>query len=397
MAASLGGVVAAQDAELNAAQVIRNLADKCQEAKSFAFEGDLILQGQRGQSPGRLLAQAHVTFAVAPDRKYSLHIQPVDGDDYFLVSDGQKSWAYVPKLKQYTRQESSALAEDEEGEIESGPSASSEERDLTDTFTRMIIPALGGMSLSAESIDREGSAEVKYGGKNRTWPLIRVLSHRSESGGRTLLQLAVDPSTLAVGRLVSSNVSYSNGEKTIVQLKIIFSDFRIGADLPESTFVFDPPAKAKLVDALPLPGQTGSFLLKRPAPDFEARTLDGKRVRLSELRGKVVVLAFWASWCGPCRRELPGIGRIIRDESGGGVVVLGVNDEDRDAARDFLQTMGLRNFTTLDDASRKIHQLYRVRSIPNTFLIDQEGTVVRFFGGMRDESTLRDAIAQVAR
>ena len=104
------------------------------------------------------------------------------------------------------------------------------------------------------------------------------------------------------------------------------------------------------------------------------------------------MLAFWASWCGPCRRELPTITQLNRDYEDKGLVVLGINDEGKSRARKYSQEAGL-GFPTLDDTGRKAHRSYRVRSIPTTFLIDPEGRIVRFFRGAKDEETLRSALA----
>ena len=154
---------------------------------------------------------------------------------------------------------------------------------------------------------------------------------------------------------------------------------------------FDPPKKAKLVDDLMIPGQPGSVLLNHPSPDFEARTLTGKKVKLSDLRGKVVLLDFWASWCPPCRAELPTIAKLSAEFKTKGLAVYGVDDEERGTARKYLEKAGLE-LPTLEDAARKAHHLYRVDAIPTVFVISQDGTVVKWFRGGRTEASLRQAL-----
>jgi peroxiredoxin len=131
--------------------------------------------------------------------------------------------------------------------------------------------------------------------------------------------------------------------------------------------------------------------LNRPAPEFEAKTLDGERVRLGELRNRPVLLNFWASWCGPCRRELPAIVKLHEELKSKGLVVLGVNDEGKGTAQEFADKAGL-TFPTLDDSRLKLHRLYRVTNIPTIFIIDREGRVVRFLRGAHDEAELRAAL-----
>lgn len=390
------GVAAAEGREaelsqLNIRKIIADVATKCEAANEYWFEGELQVVGQRGEVPARLLTKAKVRLAVAPGGKSFLQVEPHDKDSYMLVSDGQKLWAYVPRLKQYTETDGAPIKG--EGEQEENDSDSDQERDLAETFSYSLVPALGRMVRQAEAIGRKGFEEVKFGGRKHSWPVVQVVSKKT-AAGQDLIEFTVDPESLQVARLVLANVSYRNAERTVIRTTADFSSFKVGEAVPDSTFVFEPPKKAKLVDAVPIPGQTGSFLLNQEAPDFEVRTLDGDRVRLSELRGKPVLLNFWASWCGPCRRELPSIVKLHEELKSDGLVVLGVNDEGRDVAREYAAKAGL-SFTTLDDSRLKLHRLYRVRNIPSMFLIDRDGKIVRFLRGARDEAALRAALRSV--
>ena len=381
-----------QDAAFDFRMAVHTLAAKCETAKNYAFEGELELAGQRGSTPGRILAKAKIKLAVSEPGKYLLRVEPLGRDEYLLVSDGQKSWAYVPKLKQYTEQESASVADsgdDEEGS--GGGGGSDDERDLAETWAHLVISTLARMEQNAQSAAIAGTGEVKYEGAKHKWPVVRVMSARDPQGGLSLIEVTLDPATLNVGKLVWSNASYSKGEKTVIRLTVDFSSFQVGEKIPDSTFAFDPPKKSKLVDAVPIPGQTGSFLVNKPAPDFELKTLDGEKIRLSELRGHPVLLSFWASWCGPCRRELPGLSKISNEYKAKGLQVLGVNDEGKGTAGKYVKEAGL-TFDTLDDSGLKAHRLYRVRSIPTVFLIDKDGKVVRFFKGSRDEEAFRSAL-----
>src|SRR5882724_2332467 len=98
----------------DAAKVIKDISALCESAKAYSFEGDLLLEGQRGTSPGKVLAKAKVRLAVAPGGKSFLRLESEEKGDYLLVSNGQKSWAFVPKLKQYTEQESATLDDSED-------------------------------------------------------------------------------------------------------------------------------------------------------------------------------------------------------------------------------------------------------------------------------------------
>jgi len=258
-------------------------------------------------------------------------------------------------------------------------------------WAHLVISTLGRLEENAQTATVAGAGEVKFEGAKQKWPVVRELSPRDEKGGLTLTEVTLDPATLNVGRLVWSNASYTKGEKFLIRMTVEFSSFHIGEKIPDSTFTFEPPKKSKLVDAVPIPGQTGSFLVNKAAPDFELKTLDGEKVRLSEQRGHPVLLSFWASWCGPCRRELPNLAKISSEYKSKGLLVLGVNDEGKGPASKYVKEASL-TFDTLDDSGLKAHRLYRVRSIPSVFLIDKDGKVVRFFKGAHDEEALRSAL-----
>ena len=111
------------------------------------------------------------------------------------------------------------------------------------------------------------------------------------------------------------------------------------------------------------------------APDFVSRSDSGRNVRLSELRGQVVLINFWASWCGPCRQELPLLNRIYDQYRPAGFMLLAVNvDDNRKDAEAMLKRLNLR-FPTLFDGNKKVAKQYRVDTMPATLLIDRDGRV----------------------
>lgn len=121
------------------------------------------------------------------------------------------------------------------------------------------------------------------------------------------------------------------------------------------------------VSAAPETGKT--------APDFALKSDSGQNVRLSELRGQVVLVNFWASWCPPCRQELPLLGNLYSQYRTAGFVLLGVNvDDDRKNATAMAQRLGLR-FPTLFDADKAVSRRYGVDTMPTTLLIDRDGRV----------------------
>src|SRR5579871_737161 len=179
----LSGNLGAQDAPFDFRKAIQDISVRCEAARDYLFEGGMEVSGQRGSQPARLLAKGKIKLAVSDPGKYFLRVEAVNQDEYMLVSDGQKSWAYVPKLKQYTEQESATVTNSDDDE-ESNDDGFDAERNLTETFARLVIPTLAKLAKTAAMADTKGSAEVKFGGKKQSWPVVRVVSRDDGQGGR---------------------------------------------------------------------------------------------------------------------------------------------------------------------------------------------------------------------
>ena len=113
----------------------------------------------------------------------------------------------------------------------------------------------------------------------------------------------------------------------------------------------------------------------QPAPDFALKSSTGENLRLSEYRGDVVMINFWATWCGPCRQEMPLLDELYTRYQRVGFNLLGVNiDDDSRRAMKMVEELGV-NFPVLFDARKEVSKLYEVEAMPVTVLVDREGTV----------------------
>ena len=120
------------------------------------------------------------------------------------------------------------------------------------------------------------------------------------------------------------------------------------------------------------------------APDFTLRSAEGKNLRLNEQRGQVVLVNFWATWCGPCRQEMPHLNRLYDKYKASGFTLLGVNiDDDPRTAASTASRMGLK-FPVLLDADKSVSKLYDLGSMPATVLIDRDGKVRFLHRGYRE-------------
>ena len=119
------------------------------------------------------------------------------------------------------------------------------------------------------------------------------------------------------------------------------------------------------------------------APDFALRSAAGSNLRLSEHRGQVVMINFWATWCGPCRQEMPKLDEIFARYERAGFALLGVNiDEDSERAQRLADELGV-SFPLLFDDEQNVSRLYDVQAMPMTVMVDRSGKVRSVHYGYR--------------
>ena len=132
------------------------------------------------------------------------------------------------------------------------------------------------------------------------------------------------------------------------------------------------------------------------APDFTLDSLDGNKVTLSELRGKVLVVNFWATWCLPCREETPALEKSYEQYKASGVIILGVNMTNQDVVSEvesFVQEFRLTYPILLDRDGSVSNTLYQVRGLPTTFFVNREGVIrTVLVGGPMSETFIRSKI-----
>ena len=137
-----------------------------------------------------------------------------------------------------------------------------------------------------------------------------------------------------------------------------------------------------------------------PAPDFELTTSTGETIRLSELRGQPVLVNLWATWCPPCREEMPAIEKVYQEFKDQGLVVLAMNmtyQDDASAVAPFIERHGL-TFPILLDESGDTSRAYQMRSLPTSFFIDRDGIINEVvIGGPMAEALLRTRVEDILR
>jgi len=134
------------------------------------------------------------------------------------------------------------------------------------------------------------------------------------------------------------------------------------------------------------------------APDFDLETISGSRIAIADLRGKAVILNFWASWCPPCRAEMPAFQHALEENSDIDLAILGVNATNQDSLLDvenFLQEYRI-GLTIPLDVNGQVSRLYQIHSLPTTFFINKQGIIKKvIIGGPIPLSLLRVEIQQL--
>lgn len=212
----------------------------------------------------------------------------------------------------------------------------------------------------------QADAEAGAGAAEKAGPL----SADPEKGSYRMLMALVG--LLLIGMVVAAVLVGSGGDKTTAP------------STPASTVAPTSPAKASKDPEIRYPEQEPG-----PAPDFGFTTFGGENVTLASMRGKPVVLNFWASWCVPCRKEMPAFQQVA-DATQGKVAFVGLASEDGEAdARRFAEANGIRY--TLGLAPAGLADSMGVFGLPSTFFIDANGMIVEaHFGELsHDELTQR--------
>jgi peroxiredoxin len=151
--------------------------------------------------------------------------------------------------------------------------------------------------------------------------------------------------------------------------------------------------------ALVMPNLVIAAEVGKSAPDFTLKSLDGKNLKLSEMTGNVVLINFWASWCGPCREEMPLLNALHNKYEPLGFTVLGVNvEEDVRGAKGFLKNFPV-DFPVLLDNTNQVSKQYKVIAMPTTVVVDRDGNMRYLHQGYKsgDEAKYRQMVKKLIR
>lgn len=308
-----------------------------------------------------------------------------------VVSDGTSLYSYMPAVKRYV--------------VEKAPETLSDISEESELWRMGIGPAMGGIGMvdsliaaNPYEVIMEGVTSGVYVGTNDIGgTLCHHLSYQQdefdwevwvEVGDQPVLRRLVPDLTKAFGRMEDTMPGFERPE---IRLSVTFENWKTGENIPDDVFVFTPPEGAEKAESFfdigaDTAGEEESSLQGQPAPDFSLDLLDGTRMELaSHLSNDVVVLDFWATWCGPCRRALPIVAGITREYADQGVAFYAVNEqEDAEKIRKFLEDQKIDCKVALD-TDGDVGSLYHVEGIPQTVVIGKDGAVAAVHVGFSSD------------
>jgi peroxiredoxin/outer membrane lipoprotein-sorting protein len=356
----------------NIADVFSHTAASYKKLKSYQIDGNVsvAIANRSGQSGFQL----KTTLAADDQGRSYVSRTGAEGTE-IRVSNGSQTWKYNSLARQWSKEELAQAGADEESEDDAP-----EPQDLFSQTAHSFVNRYLGLWRVAKRAEYLKDDKVKFNGQKVICHVYRIAGLKG-----TVNELWISDQEFYVLR----HVEKSPTSEVTMEVKKI-SD---GAPEP-ALFDFEPPKGAKEVSNLSLPSERNASLVGTRANDFTLKTLDGEAGHLAELRGKVVLLDFWASWCPPCRHELPTIAALNQKLAGTNAVVLGINDEEAKTAKRYL-TSSHMELQTLHDDGRKVARAYSCYAIPTVVIIDPSGKVVAHYVGERSEkefmASLREA------
>jgi peroxiredoxin/outer membrane lipoprotein-sorting protein len=383
LALTIAGPVRAEPAP-DARGLLQKVSAAYRALTSYHFEGLMSIR-----MSGAVEQSLDVPMVLAADREGRARVDirnlQMGG---MSVSDGRQTWMYVYSVNQYTQKPADAVTD----------SAGMPRPQQNSPLTRYFDLPQG-----LKSAEVTGEQPVTVGGAPADCWVVRCdmtppQALAADTTARATATFWVDKARALVLR-DSTSLRLRNpatGANLVMDQVTSFALGRVNEALPDSLFAFVPPAGATLVQAFgPQAGaEAPSPLVGKPAPPFTLKGVKGSTVSLASYKGKVVLLDFWATWCRPCRIEMPRVEALYKEFKAKGLVVFGINAaEDPATVKGFL-AQNPYTMPILLDLKREVSERYQADAIPTLVVIGKDGSISSYFQGVREENVLREALAK---
>jgi peroxiredoxin len=348
---------------------VRKMCDFYKGQKSFSVKAETKVEIHGAGINNSSKSDQHVIF----ERPNRLSLRGEGGPGLSVVSDGDTMYVAVAVTKKYMKTDApesmSELAENTLFNIGAPGSTNFVVDFMTDDPAKLILKDVSASKdLGATKIGGQPARHLKFTRGKVDWEIWIA-----EGGEPRLLEVSYDLSRMI--RLGGANAA----KQLKVSLTQSFNDWKFGFTPSPKEFTFTPPKNAKEVHNLLRRGEEDeepSPLLGKAAPKVDVERLDGKRVKLADHSNKdVVMLDMWATWCGPCRAELPHLVQVAKDYKDKGVAFYAIDlRESKDKINEFLKKEKL-DMTVGLDSKGALAEAYGVEGIPMLMLIDKKGVV----------------------
>ena len=354
--------------------LLEKVAETYRNLKRYEFDFTLLTDIR--SAAGRKSVETRIELTnIRPDK---LRILISGGlGEVQVYSDGLVSCVFVPALKQYTRK----VTSDAKATVPDGASRFA-------AIAMQVLEQFERIASGVHTAKIERTEKLEVGDTQVECRVVEVELEEQDPDEKRLRTYWIDPQRSLVIKAVQLDKLSGEGANVLeTEITTTFRKAESNLSIPDSTFAFKPPADAKEVEAFRKP-RPAAIEIGSEAADFQLKDLEGREIQLKSLRGNVVLLNFWATWCGPCRLEMPVIEKLHQQLYGKGLRVFGVNDEEIETIREYVAEHEY-SFPTLVDTDQEAMNLYRIRGIPTMVVIDREGKIAQYRLGLSREADLR--------
>ena len=366
-----------------ALEITERVAENLQ---SYAVQGSLVIENKTAGQPEPMRLEVALKGAARwPDRLASSQVSDVFNLNLGLGAD--QSWFYLGQAGTSYVGAPLKLSRDLEGATE---------MELEESKIFNFFAGIGSFLLSGDLavLPETGSETVTVGEREITCQVFRspsaLATEGDEEGDKTFW---FDPESGLVVKASLQSTMVQQGRTVEQSLTFKLTGFQINQPVAEELFQYTPTAETRVVSSLDRvlnpDSMTGEVAADLTFTDFE-----GKSVQLSDYRGKVVFLDFWATWCKPCLMEMPHLQKLHEELGPGGeVVFLGASSEPQATIKAFLAKNSY-NFKIVMVKQEDAQKKFKVSNIPAGFVIDKEGVIRAHLIGAQTEAQLRKALSR---
>ena len=319
-----------------------------------------------------------------------------------VISDGTSKWVAQPWRAEYTKSAATPLQSDKKEDTDAESPSEPAPDQLTLKLAQGVLNSLSKLDQHIKQAEILPSETIEVGGQRIACAVVRVVPETKSSRkytSETTYWIDQQHKTVWKVRHVTQGELMPNepGQQQTSDSTTLYTVVELGTPVAASLFQFNLLPNARLVDTL-----TSNFmdagLTGRPAPPLKLKTLDGNDMDLASFRGKPVLVDFWASWCAPCREQMPMLARLYGELKDKGLVLIGVTkDEEADKAREFLAKNHYEWPNAQDDKDGHTSEAWSAEGIPKLALVDKEGKIAFYRAGYgtNEEKELRAALHKI--